>query len=77
MRPANFAPPSHRPSEQRLTIAVLGLGPTLKDVKVPKTAEEARRIIDRFEAGADRPDEVVADNVGQHALADETKRASS
>jgi hypothetical protein len=38
--------------------------------------KEAEDLIRRFEAGADRPDEIVADNVGQHSQADKTPRAS-
>lgn len=43
-------------------------------VPLPATEEEARQIIERFEAGAKavRGDEDVADNVVQHMLNDET-----
>lgn len=41
---------------------------------LPKTVEEARQIIERFEHGADslRSDEDVSDNVVQHMLHDKT-----
>jgi phospholipase D1/2 len=49
-------------------------GVKTENVRIPATAEEARSIIARFEAGADgvRGDEAVADNVAQHMLGDST-----
>jgi hypothetical protein len=46
----------------------------VEKVKLPASAEEARRLIARFERGADniRGDEEVADTVSQHMLNDKT-----
>lgn len=42
--------------------------------RLPASKEQARRVIERFELGADtiRGDKEVADNVSQHVLADST-----
>lgn len=45
---------------------------TVEAVDMPATTDEAREIVKRFEAGAARGDEGVADTVGQHALMDGT-----
>jgi phospholipase D1/2 len=46
----------------------------VEKIKLPASAEEARRLIARFEHGADniRGDEEVADTVSQHMLNDKT-----
>jgi len=45
---------------------------TVEAVDMPATTDEAREIVKRFEAGAARGDEGVADTVGQHAFMDGT-----
>ncbi|KAF8752827.1 phospholipase [Rhizoctonia solani] len=46
---------------------------TVEAVDMPATTQEAEEIISRFQNGAPRGDEDVADTVGQHSLADQTK----
>lgn len=48
--------------------------PRTETVPIPQSAEDARRIVERFEHGADglRGDERVSDNVAQHMLDDRT-----
>jgi phospholipase D1/2 len=46
---------------------------TVEEVDMPKTTQEASEIVARFQNGATREDEGVADNVGQHALTDRTR----
>ncbi|CAE6488459.1 unnamed protein product [Rhizoctonia solani] len=48
---------------------------TVEAVSMPATAQEAEEIIARFQNGATRRDEAVADTVGQHSLMDRTKLA--
>ena len=45
---------------------------TIKEVKVPPTVEEAVKIIKKFEEGAPRSDEDVADTISQHVQQDRT-----
>ncbi|CCO28749.1 phospholipase D [Rhizoctonia solani AG-1 IB] len=42
---------------------------------MPATTQEAEELVSRFQSGASRGDEGIADTVGQHALADQTKLA--
>ena len=42
-------------------------------IDVPKTVEEAAEIIRKFERGAPRADEAVADSISQHVQMDKTK----
>ena len=48
--------------------------PEIEEIKPPRSVEEARDIINRFENAARqlRSDEDVSDNVSQHALLDRT-----
>nr|XP_019003723.1 phospholipase D [Kwoniella mangroviensis CBS 8507]OCF67184.1 phospholipase D [Kwoniella mangroviensis CBS 8507] len=43
-----------------------------KAIKLPKTIDEAKQIIERFQNGRSNDDKHVSDNVGQHALQDTT-----
>ena len=43
-----------------------------KHIPVPKTYEEAKAIVERFESAAPRSDDLVADTVSQHVQLDET-----
>jgi len=43
-----------------------------KRIPVPKTYEEAKAIVERFESAAPRSDDLVADTVSQHVQLDET-----
>ena len=43
-----------------------------KRIPVPKTYEEAKVIVERFEKAAPRSDDMVADTVSQHIQLDET-----
>jgi phospholipase D1/2 len=46
----------------------------IEEMEYPKTEEEARQIIEKFEAGAigERLDDPVSDSVAHHALMDKT-----
>lgn len=44
----------------------------IKEVKVPPTVQEAVEIIEKFERGAPRSDQAVADTISQHAQQDRT-----
>jgi phospholipase D1/2 len=44
----------------------------VKEVKVPPTVQKAVEIIERFERGAPRSDEYVADTISQHVQQDRT-----
>lgn len=46
----------------------------IEEMEYPKTEEEARQIIEKFEAGAigERLDDLVSDSVAHHALMDKT-----
>ncbi|CUA74327.1 Phospholipase D p2 [Rhizoctonia solani] len=46
---------------------------TVEAVSMPATTQEAEDIVSRFQNGATRGDEGVADTVGQHALMDRTR----
>ncbi|KAH7100350.1 phospholipase D/nuclease [Auriculariales sp. MPI-PUGE-AT-0066] len=51
-----------------------GKAAVVEEVKMPESAEEAERLLEKFERGADglRDDDPVADSVAQHALGDST-----
>lgn len=62
-----------------LPLSIFGMGPKANDhkdstneVKVPKTYGEAKDIVTRFENGAPRKDDMVADTVSQHLQNDIT-----
>ncbi|WWC93003.1 uncharacterized protein L201_007967 [Kwoniella dendrophila CBS 6074] len=43
-----------------------------KAIKLPKSIDDAKQIIERFQNGRNNDDKHVSDNVGQHALQDKT-----
>ncbi|KAL7424937.1 hypothetical protein Q5752_000624 [Cryptotrichosporon argae] len=47
-------------------------GSAQTQVKLPQTVEEAKEIIQRFQNGAEKSDEHISDNIGQHAMLDKT-----
>ncbi|ODO00720.1 phospholipase D [Cryptococcus wingfieldii CBS 7118] len=61
-----------QPHDQTTGAEDIGKKETQKAVKLPKTVEEARAIIEKFQAAAANDDKHVSDNVCQHALQDKT-----
>jgi phospholipase D1/2 len=49
---------------------------TIKEYPLPKTEDDAKKEIARFEAGAPRSDKDVSDTIGQHAQIDITSLKS-
>lgn len=48
---------------------------TVEEVDMPATTQEAQEIVARFQSGATRGDQGVADAVGQHSFMDRTSLA--
>ena len=62
-----------KPHDQTTKVDQIGKKESVeKAVRLPKTVEEAKDIIRRFESAMERTDKHVSDNVGQHALQDKT-----
>ncbi|WVQ79396.1 hypothetical protein IAT38_001493 [Cryptococcus sp. DSM 104549] len=62
-----------QPHDQTTGVDQIGKKDTVqKEVKLPKTVEEAKEIIERFQAASRNDDTHISDNVGQHAMQDKT-----
>ncbi|WVQ75129.1 hypothetical protein IAR50_004738 [Cryptococcus sp. DSM 104548] len=61
-----------QPHDQTTDAGDIGKKETQKAVKLPKTVDEAKAIIEKFQAASANDDKHVSDNVCQHALQDKT-----
>ncbi|KAK4685290.1 phospholipase D1/2, partial [Tremellales sp. Uapishka_1] len=63
-----------KPHDQSTSVDQIGQKDTVeKAVRLPKTVDEAKDVIHRFEQGAVKSDKNVSDNIGQHAMQDKTE----
>ncbi|WVF68604.1 hypothetical protein IAT40_003374 [Kwoniella sp. CBS 6097] len=62
-----------KPHDQTTGVDQIGKKDTVeKAIKLPKTIDEAKKIIERFQNARSNDDKHVSDNVGQHAMQDKT-----
>ena len=62
-----------KPHDQTTRVDQIGKADTVeRAVRLPKTVDEAKEIISRFENALDRSDKEISDNVCQHAFQTET-----